>query len=197
MYYFFRYFRQTKLTSFQRQLNLYGFNRITRGADSGAYYCELFLRYRVFLCKRMIRTKVKGTRFKAASNPENEPDFYSMPFVTSPPMEASQCEAAFVPSTVQTNLPQHSVNLEPIPLVYSMQASSLQQLLNSYSQTDFSSKNQVSLDDSGSEDYLLDSGSEGLEDFSIDWDPAFDETFEMTLKDDIQLGFMLDKLLEE
>lgn len=150
----------------------------------------------------MIRTKVKGTRFKAASNPENEPDFYSMPFVTAPPMEVSQCDTSYVPSTVQTNLPQHTVNIDPIPLVYSMQvpstqATSLQQLLSSYSQTDFSSQNQVSVDDSGSEDYLLDSGSEGLEDFSIDWDPTFDETFEMTLKDDIQLGFMLDKLLEE
>jgi hypothetical protein len=32
-----------------------------------------------FLCKRMIRTKVKGTKFKAASSPEQEPDFYAMP----------------------------------------------------------------------------------------------------------------------
>ena len=150
----------------------------------------------------MIRTKVKGTRFKAASNPENEPDFYSMPFVTSLPVVADQSDTSYVPSMVQSTLPQQTLNLEPIPLEYaiqgaSAQATSLQQLLSSYSQTDLSSKNQVSLDDSGSEDYLLDSSSEGLEDFSIDWDPAFDETFEMTLKDDIQLGFMLDKLLEE
>lgn len=74
-----RYFRQSKLTSFQRQLNLYGFARLTRGPDAGGYYHELFLRNREHLCKKMIRTKVKGTRFKAASSPDSEPDFYSMP----------------------------------------------------------------------------------------------------------------------
>eukprot|EP00521_Asterionellopsis_glacialis_P012828 CAMPEP_0195307842 /NCGR_PEP_ID=MMETSP0707-20130614/37917_1 /TAXON_ID=33640 /ORGANISM="Asterionellopsis glacialis, Strain CCMP134" /LENGTH=390 /DNA_ID=CAMNT_0040372095 /DNA_START=210 /DNA_END=1382 /DNA_ORIENTATION=+ len=73
-----KFFRQTKITSFQRQLNLYGFQRLTRGHDCGGYYHELFLRGKPFLTKRMTRTKVKGTGFKAASSPDQEPDFYKM-----------------------------------------------------------------------------------------------------------------------
>ena len=79
-----RFFRQTKLTSFQRQLNLYGFSRLTRGPDGGGYYHELFLRGRPYLTQKMVRTKIKGTGFKAASNPACEPDFYAMPVVNAP-----------------------------------------------------------------------------------------------------------------
>lgn len=72
------YFNQTKLTSFQRQLNLYGFVRLTRGADTNGYYNEYFLRGRPFLTKHMRRTRVKGTKIKGASSPDQEPDFYAM-----------------------------------------------------------------------------------------------------------------------
>jgi len=76
------YFRQSKLTSFQRQLNLYGFRRITQGVDSGAYYHELFLRGRPDLTSKMVRQKVKGTGHKQPTDASTEPNFYAMPPVT-------------------------------------------------------------------------------------------------------------------
>ncbi len=76
------YFRQSKLTSFQRQLNLYGFRRITQGLDAGAYYHELFLRGRPDLTSKMVRQKVKGTGHKQPTDASTEPNFYAMPPVT-------------------------------------------------------------------------------------------------------------------
>jgi hypothetical protein len=74
-----RFFQQKKYASFQRQLNLYGFNRITKGPDRGSYYHELFLRGKKFLCRDINRMKIKGTGARMASNPEAEPIFYQMP----------------------------------------------------------------------------------------------------------------------
>lgn len=79
-----KYFRQSKLTSFQRQLNLYAFRRITQGIDSGAYYHELFLRGRPQLCLRMNRQKVKGTGHKQPADAQTEPNFYKMPHQPGP-----------------------------------------------------------------------------------------------------------------
>lgn len=73
------YFRQSKLTSFQRQLNLYGFRRITQGKDAGAYYHELFLRGRPKLCMRMQRQKVKGTGHKQPTDVASEPNLHALP----------------------------------------------------------------------------------------------------------------------
>jgi hypothetical protein len=73
-----RFFQQKKYASFQRQLNLYGFNRLTKGPDRGSYYHELFLRSKQILCRGIHRMKVKGTGSRMASNPEQEPNFYHM-----------------------------------------------------------------------------------------------------------------------
>jgi len=71
-----RFFKQSKYLSFTRQLNLWGFKRITRGKDTGAYYHEIFLRGRPHLAMRMKRQKIKGTGMKLTPNPDSEPDFY-------------------------------------------------------------------------------------------------------------------------
>jgi HSF-type DNA-binding len=73
------YFKLSKLASFQRQLNLYGFQRLTTGPDKNGYYHELFLRGRMDLVAQMHRIKVKGTGVRAKANPEEEPNLYAYP----------------------------------------------------------------------------------------------------------------------
>ena len=52
-----RYFELTKFSSFTRQVNGWGFRRITRGADKGGFYHEHFIRGHPELCAKMRRLK--------------------------------------------------------------------------------------------------------------------------------------------
>lgn len=99
------YFRQSKITSFQRQLNLYGFRRITQGRDAGAYYHEMFLRGKPHLLAKMVRQKVKGTGHKQPTDVSSEPNFYAMPClgvatakIVLPPTSFSLSEGASIRS---------------------------------------------------------------------------------------------------
>jgi HSF-type DNA-binding len=58
------YFRQNRLSSFKRQLNLYGFDLISVGALRGSYRHENFLRDKPELCRLMRR---RDTKLKAKS----------------------------------------------------------------------------------------------------------------------------------
>eukprot|EP00601_Ochromonadales_sp_CCMP2298_P005453 CAMPEP_0173207604 /NCGR_PEP_ID=MMETSP1141-20130122/22027_1 /TAXON_ID=483371 /ORGANISM="non described non described, Strain CCMP2298" /LENGTH=147 /DNA_ID=CAMNT_0014133911 /DNA_START=74 /DNA_END=514 /DNA_ORIENTATION=+ len=56
-----KYFKHTKLTSFQRQLNLYGFRRLTKGEDQGAYFHPKFQRSRREMMAEIKRLPPKGS----------------------------------------------------------------------------------------------------------------------------------------
>ena len=76
-----RYFGPIQLLSFKRQLNLYGFKRITQGPDRDAYYHEMLLRGLPFFASCIPRKRATGMKIKPAANPEAEPKLYLMPFL--------------------------------------------------------------------------------------------------------------------
>lgn len=81
-----KFFNHTQYTSFRRQLNLWGFTRLRgKGDDQGAYYHEMFLRGKPFLCHGIIRTPIVGAGKSSSQAPgtkrstKAEPKFCSMP----------------------------------------------------------------------------------------------------------------------
>jgi hypothetical protein len=106
-----KYFKVSKVSSFQRQLNLYGFQRLTKGQDKGGYYHEFFLRGKVFLSQNIQRVKVKGTKIRARSNPEQEPNFYALPWVLA---QRDQQPAQIIKSLGLSASTMQ--DLEPVPL---------------------------------------------------------------------------------
>jgi len=59
-----KYFDKTKYKSFQRQLNMWGFDRVGSGPYKGAYLHPCFIRGQPQLCESMQRTKIKGIHSK-------------------------------------------------------------------------------------------------------------------------------------
>jgi hypothetical protein len=76
-----RYFKQqTKYKSFQRQLHIYGFHRINKGMDRGAYFHSMFIREDKSLSLLMSCTKIKGKDKSSKAVHHRaavDPDFYS------------------------------------------------------------------------------------------------------------------------
>ena len=72
-----QYFKQqTKYKSFQRQLHLYGFHRIKKGMDAGAYFHTMFTRDNKSMCLRMSYEKIKGNK-AVGDHAAGDLNFYS------------------------------------------------------------------------------------------------------------------------
>jgi hypothetical protein len=69
----------SKFESFTRQVNGWGFKRITQGPDINSYYHELFLQGMPHLIQWMKRATSSGLgKRKFRSDPRDEPDFYEI-----------------------------------------------------------------------------------------------------------------------
>jgi hypothetical protein len=67
------HFKQSKYKSFQRQLNLWGFERLTTGPDKGAYWHTQFLRDDPGLCKHLTRQRAKKSSSGASTSSGSSP----------------------------------------------------------------------------------------------------------------------------
>lgn len=79
-----KYFKQSRLSSFKRQLNLYGFELISTGSARGGYTHESFQKDRPDLCRTIRRRDVKFCSRPISSKLESEantPGLYSKPLI--------------------------------------------------------------------------------------------------------------------
>ena len=66
------YFSSNKFKTFQRSLNLWGFQSVGKGPERGARFHKCFVRGQPNLCLMMTRTKVKGNGCPRKDMPNNE-----------------------------------------------------------------------------------------------------------------------------
>lgn len=110
------WFLQSRFESFQRQLNLYGFCRITTGPDRGSCYHELFLRQKPLLAARIQRLRRKGTGPRRPAKPELEPNFYRMSVLPTYDMAKNQTNYAMrYPCPPPRHAPAPPATLIPAP----------------------------------------------------------------------------------
>mmetsp|Transcript_26415 Transcript_26415/g.61878 ORF Transcript_26415/g.61878 Transcript_26415/m.61878 type:complete len:355 (-) Transcript_26415:87-1151(-) len=117
-------FNQTKFKSFQRQLNLWGFERIQNGPDKGSYFHPLFVKGKRECCQRLSRVRLKGTIDKVVQHgvqDKFEPYYSPHSVATTTAESISTTEAATlslsvsaVPSTTAQGNPKAD---SPAPLL--------------------------------------------------------------------------------
>jgi hypothetical protein len=104
------YFNATKYKSFQRNLNLWGFETITEGPNKGGCYHKLFLRDDREKCHYMTRQKVKGNKATKPESPSlGSKSSEAAPTQKNGPLSAfAGLASAKAPSTMQNaaSIPQ-------------------------------------------------------------------------------------------
>lgn len=105
-----RHFNTGAYSSFQRQLNLYGFTRIPSGPDRGCYYHILFLRGHVDLAFFITRQKYKGQGPRKPDSSLPIPDFWNAPSLL--PSNSTEEESA---ATTEGNERDTAMMISPTP----------------------------------------------------------------------------------
>mmetsp|Transcript_118017 Transcript_118017/g.176319 ORF Transcript_118017/g.176319 Transcript_118017/m.176319 type:complete len:378 (+) Transcript_118017:96-1229(+) len=117
-----RFFKQTKYKSFQRQLNMWGFERILNGPEKGGYSHNYFVRGKPSLCCHMTRLKVKGTGVSGTVTPIKIETFTSAAAPTTvhsspvrPPLDiisSTPAGSKIAPFSQSSNDQQKASNIE-------------------------------------------------------------------------------------
>jgi hypothetical protein len=110
-----RYFKQTNYKSFLRQLNIYGYRRINKGMDNGAYYHSHFIRNKNSMSLRMVREKIKGAGNSKKRREIEDPDFYKQ-IIMSPKQTEHKREQILCPDT--NCVPVISMERQNLPPCY-------------------------------------------------------------------------------
>lgn len=107
------FFGQTKYASFQRQLNLYGYSRFTHGTDKGAYYHACMIRGNPQAVRGMVRRKIKGTSSRRWVSPDEEPDFYRLPFADHAEVNLKDTKISLQDEVTTNHQSFQSISLTP------------------------------------------------------------------------------------
>jgi hypothetical protein len=144
----------------------------------------------------MQRTKVKGTMFKAASSPENEPDFYTMAPVRVTPQHSDEEGSYGTEGSYQQPMLYQSQQhmFDPMPL-QQYETLPINMLFDAPRPEAENGRLTDRVFDEAVDELFMDGFSESnISEFVQDWDPT--ASVEPDIQDDAQLGYLLEKLLE-
>lgn len=82
------YFASNKYKTWQRSLNLWGFESVVRGPDKGACHHRSFVRGHPDLCKNMTRVKIKGSTPETSETSKS----ISIPQVSQEPLPSASTD---------------------------------------------------------------------------------------------------------